>query len=52
MLTIVITTALFVGVGFLINLITQAPKELQVPPKLGKTIYETVEESHAKFGVS
>jgi hypothetical protein len=37
MLTIIMTTAFFVGVGFLINLITQAPKELQVPPNLGKS---------------
>ena len=36
MLTIIIATTLFVGVGFLITLIIEAPKELQVPPNLGK----------------
>jgi hypothetical protein len=49
MLTIMITTTLFVGVGFLINLVSQAPKELQVPPKLGKS---ESKEAHAKLQFS
>ena len=49
MLTIIIATTLFVGIGFLINLITEAPKELQVPPKLGKS---ESKEAHGKLQFS
>jgi hypothetical protein len=49
MLTIIIVTFFVALLGFLINLITQAPQTLHVAPNIGKSDIDTGEDLLGKW---